>query len=60
MSARLKGEPPLSAGPLKGITLNMDDLAREYYEELHWDPETAVPRKEAIEKLGLGEISESL
>ena len=60
LADRLKGKPPLSAGPHKGISLNMEALAREFYEELQWDPETAVPRKEALEKLGLGEIAESL
>ncbi len=60
LADRLKGKPPLSAGPLKGITLNMEALARDFYEELQWDPETAVPRKEALEKLGLGDIAESL
>jgi aldehyde:ferredoxin oxidoreductase len=56
----LKGEPPLSAGPLRGITLNMADLSREFYEELHWDPKTAVPRKEALERLGLGDVAKAL
>jgi aldehyde:ferredoxin oxidoreductase len=60
MSDRLKGEPSLAAGPLRGITLNMGDLAREFYEELQWDPETAVPRKEALERLGLADVAKAL
>ena len=60
LAARLKGEPPLSSGPLKGVTLNMEDLAREFYEELQWDPKTAVPRKEALERLGLQDVAKAL
>jgi len=57
---RLKGEPPLSSGPLKGVTLNMSDLSREFYEELEWDPRTGVPRKEALERLGLEDVAKAL
>jgi aldehyde:ferredoxin oxidoreductase len=57
---RLKGEPPLSSGPLKGVTLNMSDLSREFYEELGWDPQTAVPRKEVLERLGLEDVVKAL
>jgi aldehyde:ferredoxin oxidoreductase len=57
---RLTGEPPLSSGPLKGVTLNMSELAREFYEELEWDPQTAVPRKEALERLGLQDVAKGL
>ncbi len=57
MSARLKGQPPLQSGPLKGITLNMDELSRGFYQELQWDPETAAPSMEALEKLGLEDVN---
>jgi aldehyde:ferredoxin oxidoreductase len=57
---RLTGEPPLSSGPLKGVTLNMSDLSREFYEELEWDPLTGVPRKEALERLGLEDFIKAL
>lgn len=60
LSARLTGQPPLHAGPLKGVSLNMTELSRQFYSELGWDPETAVPRREALERLGLGEVADVL
>lgn len=50
----------MAGAPLKGITLNMLRLSREFYQELDWDPETAVPMKEALERLGLKGVARAL
>jgi len=35
----------------------MNELSRGFYRELKWDPETAAPSKESLEKLGLEDVN---
>jgi aldehyde:ferredoxin oxidoreductase len=37
-----------------------DDLRRNYYEKMGWDPETGKPTKETLERYGLGELFSEL
>ena len=57
---RLIGKPPLAAGPLKNTSVDMDDLARSFYEELGWDMTTAIPGRQALERLGLEDVAQVL
>jgi aldehyde:ferredoxin oxidoreductase len=57
---RVYGAPPLSGGPLKGITLDLDALALSYYHAMHWDPATGKPDKRRLEELGLYEVIRDL
>ena len=50
---RLVGQPPLAAGPLKGVTLDHVTQIRAYLKEVDWDPETTVPSPAALRALGL-------
>ncbi len=50
---RMAGEPPQEEGPVAGVTLDMDTLAREYRQAMGWDPENGKPNDATIEKLGL-------
>ena len=50
---RLIGEPPLSRGNLKGITVDMKSLNREYLEFCGWDVHTTVPSEQALRDLGM-------
>jgi len=50
---RLAGEPPLTQGPLKGKTLKIDDMMKEYWDFLGYDRETGIPKKETIQALNL-------
>ena len=37
---RMIGDPPLKAGPLKDITIDLKTLTGEYFEKMGWDPKT--------------------
>ena len=55
---RMSGRPPLAAGPLAGITVDVDNLAREFRAAMGWDAETGVPTAETLANLGLAELVE--
>jgi aldehyde:ferredoxin oxidoreductase len=54
----MTGRPPQSAGPLAGVTIDVDSLARDYRRAMGWEPETGVPAQETLEKLGLAKLVE--
>jgi aldehyde:ferredoxin oxidoreductase len=53
---RASGNPPLKAGVLKDITLDIEGLQRQYYEAMGFDTQTGEIRKDRIEALGLKDI----
>ena len=53
---RMIGKPPLEAGPLKGVMVDNLTQSREYLDLMGWDPQTAKPTSETLEKLGLGSV----
>ncbi len=55
---RLIGDPPLTEGNVKGVSVDYTTLNREFLEFVGWDPYTAVPGRQALEKLGLGFLVE--
>jgi aldehyde:ferredoxin oxidoreductase len=55
---RMAGRPPQTAGPLAGVTIDVDSLARDYRQAMGWDSETGVPTKETVETLGLSGLVE--
>lgn len=50
---RMQGVPPLDKGPLKGKSLETDQMVEYYFEGFKWDKKTGIPTKEVIEELGL-------
>ncbi len=56
---RTVGAPPLTEGPLKDVSLDMEQMAKDYYEVLGWDILTSMPRRETLERLGLDHIVDS-
>jgi aldehyde:ferredoxin oxidoreductase len=52
----MTGHPPQNAGPLAGVTIDVDRLARDYRQAMGWNAETGDPTKETLEKLGLAEL----
>jgi aldehyde:ferredoxin oxidoreductase len=56
MPGRVYGNPPLKIGALKGITVNVEDLKKQYYEAMGFDPVTGKIQKDRIEELGLEDI----
>lgn len=55
------GSTPVD-GPVAGKTIMpyWDDLRRNYYEKMGWDPETGKPTKETLDRYGLGELLSDL
>jgi aldehyde:ferredoxin oxidoreductase len=49
---RCVGEPPLTEGPLKGITVNHKMWAAYFCKSMGWDEETLIPTRESLENLG--------
>jgi aldehyde:ferredoxin oxidoreductase len=53
---RMIGRPPQKEGPLAGVTIDVDSLAREYLEAMGWHPETGIPEETTLKQLGLEEL----
>jgi aldehyde:ferredoxin oxidoreductase len=56
LPSRVAGNPPLTAGPLKDITIDIQSLNREAYTALGCDPDTGAIQEMTLKRLGLGEI----
>jgi aldehyde:ferredoxin oxidoreductase len=50
---RMAGRPPQQEGPVAGVTLDIDNLAREFRQAMGWDPDSGRPDEATLEKLGL-------
>jgi aldehyde:ferredoxin oxidoreductase len=56
---RVLGEPPLAGGGTKGVTiLDNEQQLGGYYSAMGWNPETGVPMRQTLERLGLGFASD--
>ncbi len=53
---RVLGIPPLTAGKLKDVTIDIEELKKQYYEEMGFDLQTGEIQKEKITALGLQDI----
>ena len=56
---RMIGSPPQEDGPLAGITIDVDSLAREYRQAMGWDPDSGQPDQATLIKLGLRDLGET-
>lgn len=54
MPGRLVGDPPLTQGNVRDITVDHRTLAAEFLERLGWDARTTVPTAASLERLGMG------
>lgn len=50
---RTLGDPPLTEGPNKGNSFDLDKMMRDYWEVIGWDPETGEPMDDTVDALGL-------
>ncbi len=57
---KVAGTPPLSDGPLKGVTIDIDALKADYFKEIGWDYITGMPSDEKIKELSLEEYAKCL
>ena len=53
---RMAGHPPQADGPVAGITIDIENLAREYRQAMGWDPDTGQPDEATLEEHGLAEL----
>lgn len=53
LHGRVTGNPPLEVGNVRGVTLDVDTMVREFCEALHWNIETARPSRQRLQELGL-------
>ena len=57
---RMLGEPPLSSGPLKGVTLvKHREQVSAHWRAFGWDGATGVPLPETVERLGINTVLEA-
>ena len=57
---RLLGKPPQKEGPLAGVTVDEDTMAKEYLTAMDWDLKTAKPSKKKLQELGLDDVAKDL
>ncbi len=57
---RLIGNPPQTAGNLRGVTVDIDTQVRDYCEAMAWDTTTARPSRERLAALDLEEVARDL
>jgi len=50
---RALGDPPQTKGPIKGFSVDMGTLEKEFYQIVGWDPETGGPTSETMKELGI-------
>jgi aldehyde:ferredoxin oxidoreductase len=60
LPARAEGKPPLTEGPLKGVTVEAEEWVKEYFEYVDWDYETGKPSRKKLIELGLADVADSL
>jgi aldehyde:ferredoxin oxidoreductase len=54
------GNPPLTEGNVRGVTVDADTMNREYLELMDWDQQTTVPSTAKLEQLGMGFLTKDL
>jgi aldehyde:ferredoxin oxidoreductase len=57
---RATGKPPLTEGPLKGLTVEIDNWVKEYYRHADWDYETGKPSEKKLAQFGLEDVANDL
>ena len=57
---RLVGDPPLTEGNVRGVTVDYKAMLREFLEHVGWDPQTTVPSEESLRQLGMELLIEDM
>ena len=53
INPRALGKPPLSKGPLKGVTIDMETLQKKYFEIVGWEYPSGNPTQAKMKELGI-------
>lgn len=56
LQERALGRPPLSKGPLKGVTIDMEGLEEEFFKAVGWDPVTGAPDRDRMRELEIEKL----
>jgi hypothetical protein len=48
-----QGDGLLTEGPLRGVTVPLHALRRDYYTAMHWNPETGISARSGARELGI-------
>ena len=54
--ARMRGDPALPDGPLKGRSVPLAEMVGQHWEAMGWDRKSGVPTVATIDSLGLGSL----
>lgn len=57
---RILGRPPLTKGPLAGVSLDNEAMIADFYRQLGWDPDTGRPSADRLRQLGLADVAAAL
>lgn len=57
---RALGRPPQTVGPTAGITVDVEQMARSYYQAMAYDPESGRPLPDRLRALGLERVAADL
>lgn len=58
--SRTLGKPPLTEGPLAGVTVDEETMVKEYLAVMDWDPKTTKPSQKKLKGLGLDDVAKDL
>ncbi len=50
---RMIGTPPLAEGNVKGVTVDLQSLNRDFMQQLDWDVHTTIPSEGRLRDLGM-------
>ena len=56
LSDRALGKTPLTKGPLKGATVDMDRLMKDFFDTVGWDLVSGGPTPEKMKELGIDSL----
>ncbi|MCX8124842.1 MAG: aldehyde ferredoxin oxidoreductase family protein [Spirochaetes bacterium] len=56
IAPRAQGNPPLHEGPLKGVTIPLQELLNQFFTITGWDSTTGGPTESKLEELGIKEL----
>jgi len=60
MPGRIVGEPPLTKGNVKDVTVDYKTLRKEFLEFIGWDTATTVPGEKSLRNLGMDFLVEDM
>ena len=60
IAPRSIGHPPLTSGPLQGVSIDVETQKRELYQVRGWHPDTGRPTRQTLARLGLEDVAGDL